>query len=296
METTPKPLVRSFADKFSKIKSRTLFALWGIGFVVLLITFFPFISALYSITVTQKSYYTINLLENKAYYQRVSERPEGWVPLGEISKQIQSAIVTSEDGKFYEHPGYDLEQLNKAIRDSFVLKKKMRGASTITQQLVKNLFLDKDKTFGRKAKELVMSLMIERYADKQKILETYLNVIEYGDGLYGIKAASKFYFNKSPAKINAREAAFLAMLLPSPKKYAKSFKNKSLTPFASRMIASILLKMRQAGSIGELEYLGQLDGRFSWERVVKVETLPVEGLESEESDESEVVEGVDSET
>jgi len=89
----------------------------------------------------------------------------------------------------------------------------MRGASTITQQLVKNLYLNRDRTFGRKIKELIMSLMIERYTDKHKILEMYLNVIEYGKGLYGIGAASKYYFNKNPMNLNAREAAFLAMLL-----------------------------------------------------------------------------------
>ena len=131
---------------------------------------------------------------------------------------------------------------------------------------MKNLYLSKDKTFGRKAQELVMALMVEKYSDKQKILETYLNIIEYGKGLYGIDKATRYYFNKAPISINAREAAFIAMLLPSPIKYSRSFQKKSLSPFAKRMIDSILLKMRQSGDISEDEYQMQLEGRFSWEK------------------------------
>ena len=233
----------------------------------------PLFTTYYSISKFQDHYYTIELVDNHAIYTVVNERPMSWVPLEKISKRVQQAIISSEDGKFYNHPGYDLEQLRDAINDSFVLKKKMRGASTITQQLVKNLYLSKDKTFGRKACELVMALMIEKHSNKQKILETYLNIIEYGKDLYGIEKASKYYFNKSPATLNSREAAFLAMLLPSPVKYSKSFKYKSLTPFAKRMIDSILLKMRQAGYISEEEYNNQLNARFSWEKMPSAEVL-----------------------
>lgn len=258
---------RTFADKFSKLKSRFMIAFWLLVFTVISYYTFPFFSSLYAITKAQDSYYTITVKNDLAYYTRVSEMPTSWIPLPKISKRVQQAIVSSEDGKFYEHPGYDLKELQDAIHETFVLKKKMRGASTITQQLVKNLYLSRDRTFGRKAKELLMSLMIERYTDKQKILEMYLNVIEYGKGLYGIDAAAKYYFKKTPAQINAREAAFLAMLLPSPKKYSKSFKNRVLTAFANRTIASILLKMRQSGYIGEEEYQTQLSGHFSWEKI-----------------------------
>lgn len=257
---------RTFADKFSKFKSRFMLIFWSL--LIALISFYTyrFTSALYSITRSSESFYSIEVKDNKAYYTRVTVMPGDWVPLNKISKRLQQAIVSSEDGKFYEHPGYDSEQLHDAIHDSYVLKKKMRGASTITQQLMKNLYLTHHKSFGRKAQELVMALMVERYASKQKILEMYLNVIEYGEGLFGIGAASKYYFNKPAERLNAREAAFLAMLLPSPKKYAKSFKKKMLTPFADRMISSVLQRMKMAGHIGEEEYLAQLDNRFAWER------------------------------
>lgn len=271
----------SFADKFSKLKSRFMMVFWVVFFLVLIKFSFNFLSSIYSITQSSTSYFSIEVKDDKAIYTRTTTMPTNWFPLSKISKRVQAAIVASEDGKFYLHPGYDLEQLQDAIHHTFVLRKKMRGASTITQQLVKNLYLSKGKTFGRKGSELVMSLMIERYASKQKILEMYLNVIEYGKGLYGIGAASKYYFNKTPAQINAREAAFLAMLLPSPVKYAKSFKNKSLTKFAERIVNSVLLKMRQGGNIGEDEYLNQLEGRFAWEKA-PAQDIAKENLVSEE--------------
>lgn len=269
--TRPDNPVLTFADKFSKFKSRFMVVLWMVIVIFFINYTYNFLSSIYWITRDQESFYTITVIEDNAYYTRVSEKPATWIPLNKISKRIQQAIVSSEDGKFYDHPGYDLEQLRDAIYDSFVLKKKMRGASTITQQLVKNLYLNQDRTFGRKIREFVLALIIERYADKQKILEMYLNVIEYGKGLYGIDAAAKYYFNKSPSNLNAREAAFLAMLLPSPKKYSKSFKNKKLTRFANRSLASILLKMRNNGYIGQEEYETHLYSRFAWEKEPAIE-------------------------
>lgn len=276
----------TFADKFSKLKSKFMIFFWIVFFFVIAFICYPTVLTLYSITETQKNFYTIEVTDSHAQYTRVTTMPATWVPIEKISKRIQGAIISSEDGKFYDHPGYDLEQLRDAINDSFVRKKKMRGASTITQQLIKNLYLSKDKTFGRKIKELGMSLMIEKYADKKKILETYLNIIEYGKGLYGINAATKYYFNKTPAQITAREAAFLAMLLPSPTKYSKSFKNKTLTQFAKGMIDSILLKMRQGGYISEDEYLSELGKKFNWEKA-PLATDPVINTSEEEFSDSE---------
>ncbi|MGZ3787218.1 MAG: transglycosylase domain-containing protein [Bacteriovorax sp.] len=264
---------------------------WLIFSLFVIKTSFPLLQSLYCISKADKSYYSIKVVNDLAEYTRVTEPPANWVLLSQISKRLQGAIISSEDGTFYDHPGYDLEQLRGAIFDSFVLKKKMRGASTITQQLVKNLFLSRDKTFGRKAKELIMALMLEKHADKQKILETYLNIIEYGKGLYGIKQAAHYYFNKAPALLTARESAFLAMLLPSPKKYSKSFKMRTLTSFAKRSIDSILLKMRQGGYISEVEYQEQLVSHFSWEKVI-LEPSPLNNSQSEEDlGEEEFIEG-----
>jgi monofunctional biosynthetic peptidoglycan transglycosylase len=284
----------TFADRFSRIKLRVLIVFWLVFVLAVLKMTMPTLTSYYSIYKAQESFYSITVKDDLAQYTRVTTMPEHWVPLDKISKRIQGAIISSEDGKFYMHPGYDLEQMQGAIDETFVKKKKkMRGASTITQQLVKNLFLTRSRTFGRKGQELIMALMIEKHADKKKILESYLNVIEYGKGLYGIEAASKYYFNKKPAQITAREAAFLAMLLPSPTKYSKSFKTKTLTTFANRMIASILLKMRQGGYIGEEEYIEQLNSHFSWEKPA-VNTNTNDAKDNEEfGDDGAAVEGND---
>ena len=265
------PSKKTLADKFSKFKIRFLIITWIIVLISAIYFSASFFYTLYSISNIQGSYFKIDVIDNHPIYTRVNTPPRHWVSLPKISQRLQHAIVTSEDGIFYLHPGYDLEQLRNAINESFVLKKKMRGASTITQQLVKNLYLSRDKKFGRKISELIFAIALEKNCDKQKILEIYLNIIEYGKGLYGIEKASQYYFNKMPSQLNSRESAFLAMLLPSPVKYSKSFKNKSLTPFARRMINSILLKMRQSGYISEEEYNEQLISRFSWEKIISSE-------------------------
>jgi monofunctional biosynthetic peptidoglycan transglycosylase len=233
----------------------------------------PFISSMYSITKIPNTYFEIKVKDTKANYIQVSTMPGDWVPLNKISKRLRGAIITSEDGKFYTHPGYDIEELKDAINDGVVKKKKkVRGASTITQQLVKNLYFQSDRSLWRKTKEMALTLWIEDKVGKDKILESYLNVIEYGENLYGIKDAAKFYFKKDPSALNARESAFLAMLLPSPKRYSQSFKRKELTEFANRIINSILFKMLQGGYIGTDEYYASLESRFSWEKYVAAES------------------------
>jgi len=270
MNTTPQEKRLTFADRFSRLKTRLIIVSWLLLAGLFVKLLYPTMVRFYAIVKAQESYYVVTVNDNKPAYERTMSMPGNWVPLEKISKRIQGAIISSEDGKFYEHPGYDLEQLtdaiDKTVKTRNKKKKKVRGASTITQQLVKNLFLSSDRTLFRKGQEMVMALAIEKHANKKKILETYLNVIEYGKGVYGIGAATKYYFNKRPDQVTAREAAFLAMLLPSPVKYAKSFHMKSLTPFAQRIVDSVLLKMRQGGYIGEQEYAEQLNSHFTWER------------------------------
>jgi monofunctional biosynthetic peptidoglycan transglycosylase len=287
MKTSESPKRKlTFADHFGRWKTRVIFVGWSIFMVLALTLLYPTLKSCYSIVKAQESYYIVSVKDDKASYERTTKRPMEWVSLDQISKRIQGAIISSEDGKFYEHPGYDLDQLTEAIDKSVKArnrkKKKVRGASTITQQLVKNLFLSTDRTLFRKGQEMIMALAIEKHADKKKILETYLNVIEYGKGLYGIGNATQFYFHKKPNQLTAREAAFLAMLLPSPVKYAKSFQKKSLTPFAQKMVESILLKMRQGGYIGEQEHAVQLSAHFSWERTLPTD-LSVADVSEEET-------------
>ena len=229
---------------------------------------YPTVKIISSISKIKESYFEIEVDSNKrAVYSQTKVKPQDWVYLNDISKRLRNAIITSEDGKFFHHPGYDIEELQDAINDSVIKKKKkVRGASTITQQLIKNLYFQNDRSLWRKAKEMVMTLLIEDKVSKEKILETYLNIIEYGEKIYGIKAASKYYFNKLPKDLNARESAFLAMLLPSPKRYSQSFRRKQLTAYAQKTVQSILFKMLQGGYIGPSEYESSISQAMSWEK------------------------------
>jgi len=172
--------------------------------------------------------------------------PAHWVSISSIPKLVQGAILVSEDWAFYQHEGYDEKQIQEAVKESLEAGKLKRGASTITQQVVRNLYLTKEKSLLRKVHELWLSTKIEKIIGKQKILELYLNIAEMGEGIFGIGEASQMYFQKAPSELRAKEAAFLAMLLPSPKRYSVSFKKGELTGYARRTMRSILNKMVMA--------------------------------------------------
>lgn len=193
-----------------------------------------------------------------------TKRPKEWVRLQEISTYGKWSIVLSEDWSFYQHDGIDLEQMKVAINE-MVAQNKFRGASTITQQMVKNVFLNNKRTLWRKLHEILLAQKVERELSKDRILEIYLNVIEFGPNIYGIKKASAHYFNKKPSELNPKEAAFLAMLLPSPIKYYRSFKKKKLTHFAAKRVDAILSKMRMAKILSKDEYNEEKNRKLSWE-------------------------------
>jgi monofunctional biosynthetic peptidoglycan transglycosylase len=143
-----------------------------------------------------------------------------WKPLEEISSHLQLAVVCSEDQNFLLHYGFDFKALKKAMLNN-EKSKKIRGGSTISQQTAKNVFLWNGRNYIRKGFEVYFTLLIETAWSKERIMEVYLNVIEFGDGIYGAEAASQHYFKKSAAKINREEAAILASLLPNPRVYGK---------------------------------------------------------------------------
>ncbi len=178
-------------------------------------------------------------------------RPSGWIPLPQISRAASNAVIVSEDWAFFSHPGYDLGQIREALQHDLEKGEFARGASTITQQVVRNVFLSKEKTLWRKAKELVLAVRLDRKVSKNRILEIYLNIAEWGPGIFGIGEASRYYFDKHPADLTAREGAFLAMLLPSPRRYSQSFRERRLSPYARRTVESILFKMARASMITE---------------------------------------------
>lgn len=140
-----------------------------------------------------------------------------WTPLRQISPLLQQAVVISEDDLFYHHDGYNLHMMKEAWRVNLEKKRYVRGASTITMQLARNAFLqDRSKTILRKARELILTRRLENALDKKRILELYLNVVEWGEGIYGAEAAARYYFGKSAAHLHLGEAAMLAAMLPNP--------------------------------------------------------------------------------
>lgn len=198
-------------------------------------------------------------------YELRKKKPKNWVRLKLISRYAKWAIILSEDWSFYHHEGIDIQQIKVALSE-MVSDGRFRGASTITQQMVKNIFLTEDRTIWRKIHEMILAQKVERVLSKDKILEIYLNCIEFGPGIYGIRRASYHYFRKHPSALDPKEAAFLAMLLPSPKRYYVSYKKKKLTPFARKRIHAILEKMRMGKILSVDQVKLQKNKKLAWEK------------------------------
>ncbi|MFA6472154.1 MAG: monofunctional biosynthetic peptidoglycan transglycosylase [Candidatus Latescibacterota bacterium] len=158
-----------------------------------------------------------------------------WVPLSRISPQIVKAVIISEDDKFWTHEGFDFEEIHKAIDKDLKRKKFKYGASTISQQLAKNLYLTPDRNPIRKLKEFILTSRLEHTLTKKRILELYLNVAEWGDGIFGIEAAAHYYFGRSAASLGPLEAARLAAVLPNPRKYSARNPSKYIENRAQRI-------------------------------------------------------------
>jgi monofunctional biosynthetic peptidoglycan transglycosylase len=142
-----------------------------------------------------------------------------WAPLSEIPTNLQWAVVVAEDDTFYHHNGFNFAEIRDALWEDIKRRQLVRGGSTITQQLAKNLYLSKKKSLERKLKEAVIAWKLERHLDKDRILELYLNIIEWGPGVYGVEEASWHYFHKPPADLNFFECVLLAAIIPSPQRY-----------------------------------------------------------------------------
>ncbi len=166
-----------------------------------------------------------------------------WVPISRISKNLINAVIVSEDGMFYEHDGVDWYELEESIRKNLEKGKAARGGSTISQQLSKNLYLSTSKDPVRKLKELIITLRMERTLSKRRILEIYLNVIEWGNGVFGAEAAAKKYFGKSASQLTREEAAQMAAVIPSPRK----FKPNVMSRYVTRRSSIILNRMSARG-------------------------------------------------
>ena len=165
-----------------------------------------------------------------------------WVPYERISVNLKRAVVASEDSRFAEHGGVDWEALEAAYERNNKRSKVVGGGSTITQQLAKNLFLSGSRSYLRKGQEMIIAFMLETVMSKKRILEVYLNVVEYGRGVFGAEAAARHYYRTSAANLNAQQAARLAVMLPNPRYYDK---HRS-TRYLERRTALIQRRMRFA--------------------------------------------------
>ncbi|WP_028993653.1 monofunctional biosynthetic peptidoglycan transglycosylase [Azonexus hydrophilus] len=165
-----------------------------------------------------------------------------WVPYEKISVHLKRAIIAAEDAKFVDHEGFDWEGIQKAIEKNQKKGRFVAGGSTISQQLAKNLFLSPSKSYFRKANEAVITLMLENLWSKQRIFEVYLNVIEWGNGVFGAEAAARHYYGVSAAQLGPAQAARLAGMVPNPRFYDR---NRN-APGLGRKTAIILARMPSA--------------------------------------------------
>jgi monofunctional biosynthetic peptidoglycan transglycosylase len=142
-----------------------------------------------------------------------------WVPYEKISNNLKRAIIASEDAKFVDHEGFDWDGIQKAYEKNLKKGKIVAGGSTISQQLAKNLFLSTKRTPWRKVEEAIITVMLEQMMSKQRIFEIYLNVIEWGNGVFGAESAARYYYRVSAAQLSAAQAAKLAAMVPNPRYY-----------------------------------------------------------------------------
>ncbi len=165
-----------------------------------------------------------------------------WVPYERISIHLKRALIVAEDAKFLDHDGFDWEAIQKAYEKNLKKGKVVAGGSTISQQLAKNLFLSSRRTPWRKAEEALITLMIENLMSKRRIFEIYLNIIEWGNGVFGAQAAARYYFRTNAAHLTPEQAARLAAMVPRPRFYDKVRQ----TPLLERRTDIILDRMYQA--------------------------------------------------
>jgi len=160
-----------------------------------------------------------------------------WVPYGRISVHLKRAVIVAEDAKFADHEGFDFESIQRAMERNRRRGQAVAGGSTISQQLAKNLFLSGERTYLRKAQEALITIMLEAVMDKERIFELYLNVAEWGEGLFGCEAAARHYFGIPAAALGPEQAARLAGMLPRPRFYDRNRNTVYLAAYSARILA-----------------------------------------------------------
>lgn len=160
---------------------------------------------------------------------------KNWKSIDYVSDKFCLAVLTAEDVKFIRHYGFDFEQIQNSIERGLKRGKKLRGASTISQQTAKNLFFTPKRSWIRKVPEVIVTVTLELLWTKKRILEVYINIIEMGDGIYGVEAAAQHYFNKSSTKLTSREASLIAACLPNPRRWQANKPSSYINKKANRI-------------------------------------------------------------
>lgn len=166
--------------------------------------------------------------ENRLNERHLSKIQYKWIDFSQISPNLIRAVVAAEDAKFMEHSGVQWDAIKEAFIANILKDRRAPGGSTLTQQTVKNLFLSHERSYIRKAEEIFLAQMMELLWSKKRILETYLNIAEFGNGIFGVEAASRYYFKKNAASLNKSESVWLASILINPKKYQNRMRTSHL--------------------------------------------------------------------
>lgn len=253
-------------------------AAWVLYSILTLPSVAPMASPRASMVITVKDW------EKRDHPFVVGPRNPRWTPYGALPPALKKAVVASEDANFYSHEGVDYEAIREAIKADLQKGKFVRGGSTITQQLAKNLFLTREKTIVRKVKELILARRLDDALSKSRILELYLNVVELGPMVYGVGHAAHYYFGKHPSALTVRECAFLASMLPGPKVYNPYRKMDRVMKRSDR----ILRRMVAARMITREEYdaaMAEVPNLAGLERKVEktLETPPPDEKPPEEA-------------
>jgi monofunctional biosynthetic peptidoglycan transglycosylase len=180
-----------------------------------------------------------------------------WIPLSRVSPYLIDAVIVSEDASFFSHQGIDWYEVKESIKKNFERGKIVRGASTITMQVAKNLFLSTSRNPLRKFVEVLIALRMEQKLSKRRILEIYLNIVELGDGIFGVESASRRYFGKSASELTLEESARLVSIIPSPLRYtpnsSKKFVNWRTKLILNRLLAREKIKAGFSNESGSIE-------------------------------------------
>jgi monofunctional biosynthetic peptidoglycan transglycosylase len=230
--------------------------IWGAGILGIYLTYIAVSLALLPPVADLKNRKTnidIQVKDWQGEYHPLTIGPKNrnWAGSGTIPAEMKWAVILAEDANFYKHEGVDVKAIKNAIKHDLEKKELARGASTITQQTAKNLYLSREKTVTRKLKELYLALRMEQELTKGRIVELYLNVVELGPMVYGIGHGSRYYFGKPPSAMTPRECAFLAAMLPGPRVAYNPYKNLDKVLKRSDMILGLL---RKKGVLSEEEY------------------------------------------